>query len=333
MGQGKWKHGALWVAVGAAGLMLWHPASRAAEVEIDAPDAADAAAPEKVERQDTVGTPDVRAEEAEEAEEASGPNTGRISLAINSDFTTAYFFRGILQERNGFIWEPSGDISINLYAGDGPLSSVDVGFNAWASIHSNKTLASGSGPSNIYEVDYTPYFTLGWSNGFETSLSYPIFTSPNGAFATVQQIDVGIAYDDSELLGAYALAPSITLSFETDNTNFGTAKKGGYFELAGGPSFEVTLDDAGDYPITTSVPLALALSLYNYYNDGTNNDTFGFFSFGLTTSMPLAFIPEDYGSWSIGAGINVLVLSDTLKDVNQGDSPFPIGTGTITMEY
>ena len=269
----------------------------------------------------------------EQEEEASGPNAGRMSFSLYSDFTTAYFFRGILQERNGFIWEPSADLSINVYAGDGTLASVDLGFNVWNSVHSNKTLADGSGPSNLYETDYTPSITLGWSNGFETSLSYPIFTSPNGAFSTVQQIDVGIAYDDSELLGPFALAPAVTFSFETDNTNFGTGKKGGFFELAGGPSFDLPLDDEGNYPITTSVPLALGLSLYNYYDDGTSDDTFGFFSFGLTASVPLAFIPEDFGTWSAGAGINVLVLSTTLKDINMGDSPFPIGTASISMEY
>lgn len=317
------RSGAFRLVIGSAGLLLRLLGDVAAV-------AAEEALPEEINRQDTLGTPGVRDEE-----EPGGLDTGRISLALQSDFTTAYFFfRGILQERNGLIWEPSGDISINVYEGGGLLSSVDLGFTVWASVHSNKTLASGSGPSNLYELDFIPRITLGWSRGLETSLAYTIFTSPNGAFNSVQEIDVGLAYDDSALLGAFALAPTATFSFETDNTAFGD-KEGGYLAIAAGPSLELDFlsGEHGDYPMTMTVPLALGLSLYDYYEDGTRNDTFGFFSFGLTASVPLSFIPEDFGSWSVGAGINVLVLSTTLKNVNMGDSPFPVGTGSISMEY
>ena len=74
--------------------------------------------------------------------------------------------------------------------------------------------------------------------------------------------------------------------------------------------------------------------MYDYYETADDNDqTFGFFSFGANASVPLAFIPEDFGAWSVNVGINVLVLSDTLKDVNNGDSPYPVGTFSLVMAY
>lgn len=274
---------------------------------------------------DTLGSPEPEAE-------VEGPNRGRVTFTVGMDFTTAYFFRGILQERNGFIWQPYAEMAINVFKGDGAVSSVDLGMGIWSSVQTAKTLASGSGPSNLYEVDYYPSVSVGFSNGIETSLTYVIYTGPNGSFNTIQQLDWGLAYDDSELLGDFAFGPTATFSFELDNTSFGT-REGGYFEIAGAPGVEVMKES--DYPLTFTFPLALGLSMYDYYEsvDPYHNQTFGFFSFGANAGVPLAFIPEDFGEWSANLGITVLALSQTLKQVNDNDNPFPIGTFGISMTY
>ena len=321
MGQrNRWADAARLVGCAAAALVVSIPASlSAAEV-----------APAVDERgSDTLGTPEPKEEEA-----PVGPNRGRVSFSLTNDCTTAYFFRGILQERNGFIWEPSAELGFSLWKGDGPLSSVALGIGIWNSFQTAKTGATG-GPTNLYETDYYPSLTLGWQGGLETSVTYNVYTSPNGAFATTQEVALGLAFDDSELLGPFALGPTATFAFETDNTSFGTDTKGGYAEFGVEPGIELSLpmDDAGDYPVTTSFPLAVGISLYDYYNDGVSNDVWGFFSFGLNASVPLAFIPNDFGAWSLGAGINVLVLNDTLKAINSNDNPYPVGTISLAMEY
>ncbi len=267
--------------------------------------------------------------------EDSGPNKGRLTLTLSDDFTTAYFFRGIMQERHGFIWQPSLELSLNLYSGEGALSSVDLGVGIWGSYQSEKTLSDGNGAEALYEMDYYPSLTLARSNGIETSLTYYFYTSPNGAFSTVQQIDLGLAYDDSALLGAYAFKPYATFSFETDNTSFGTAKKGGYVELGGEPSVDLTCpyDEGGLYPVTLSMPVAIGMSMYDYYNDGSSNNTFGFASIGATASIPLAFVPADFGSWSLSTGVNLLLLNDTLEAANNGDQRIAVWTSNISMDY
>jgi hypothetical protein len=53
----------------------------------------------------------------------------------------------------------------------------------------------------------------------------------------------------------------------------------------------------------------------------------------VTANLPLAFIPADFGAWSAGVGLNVLVLNDTLKAINSNDNPFPVGTFSLAMEY
>jgi hypothetical protein len=267
-------------------------------------------------------------------EEDEGPNQGRLSLTLNNDFTTAYFFRGILNERKGLIWQPSLDLSLNVYAGDGALESVDLGFGIWASYQSEDTLAEGAGPESLYEVDYYPSITLAWAGGIETSLIYYFYTSPNGAFNTVEQLDLELAYDDSELLGAFALNPTATFSFETKNTSFGD-KEGGYFELAGAPGLEIALpgDESGSYPLGVSFPVVLGLSMYDYYEEDGDEDTFGYVTLGVDAGVPLAFIPEDFGSWSATLGLDVFFLSDRLEDVNEDDNPYPVFTASVTMDY
>jgi hypothetical protein len=210
------------------------------------------------------------------------------------------------------------------------VSSVDLGFGIWFSFHSEKTLATGDGPSNLYEVDYYPSLSVSFANGLTTSLAYTLYTGPNGSFATVQQLDLGLSLDDSEWLGAFALNPSAAFSFEVENTSFGP-DEGGYFEFALEPGAEI---GEGDYPVSITVPLAIGVSMYDYYETSHEDDhAFGFFSFGLGMSIPLAFIPEDFGSWSTGATFTGLVLSNTLEDVNEGDQFYPIGVWTIGFEY
>src|ERR1700755_373592 len=86
---------------------------------------------------------------------AESPNKGRLSLSVGSDFTTAYFFRGILQERDGFILEPYGGLRFNPYNADenstDPVKSFSLFAGSWNSIHSEKTLSDGSGPGNWFE--------------------------------------------------------------------------------------------------------------------------------------------------------------------------------------
>jgi hypothetical protein len=309
------------VAVAAIALSLAAaPTARAEEEE--------AAPKEYGQKADTLGTPEPEAE-------VEGPNRGRVSFTIASDFTTAYFFRGIMTERDGFIWQPYGEMAINLFTGDGLLSSVDLGMGIWFSFQSEQTGATGDGPENLYETDYYPSISASLSNGLSASVTYILYTSPNGAFSTVQQIDLGLAYDDSELLGPFAIGPTATFSFEVDNQSDAGSRKGGFMEFAGAPSIDLSFpgDDAGDYPLTMSFPLSVGLSLYDYYEFDGRNQTFGFFGFGANGGVPLAFIPDDFGEWTVNAGINVLVLSQTLKQVNNGDNPWPIGTLSIAMAY
>ena len=53
----------------------------------------------------------------EEAAEDTGP-LSRVSATIQADFSNAYFFRGILQERDGLVAQPWGEVAYSLYSSE-----------------------------------------------------------------------------------------------------------------------------------------------------------------------------------------------------------------------
>lgn len=261
---------------------------------------------------------------------AEGPNLGKLSFSIGNDFTTKYYFRGIIQEDDGFITQPYGEVAVDLYEGDGAIGSVTASAGIWNSVHSEQTGDSGGGPGSWYEADLYGGVSMGLFDALETGITYVAYTSPNNAFSTVQEVDFSLSIDDSDLLGPLALGPSATLAVETDNTAFGT-DKGIYMEFGAEPGLVAMEHDS--YPVRLSFPLTLGLGLDDYYNDGRNDDIFGYFDGGIAASVPLAFIPEGYGSWEASAAVHFLALGDNLADANSGDDFEVVGVWGLAFSY
>ena len=65
--------------------------------------------------------------DATDDQDAEDPNTGALSLTFDNSFTTAYMFKGIMNERDGLIWQPSLELSLNVFESeDGVVESVDA---------------------------------------------------------------------------------------------------------------------------------------------------------------------------------------------------------------
>jgi hypothetical protein len=266
---------------------------------------------------------------------ADSPNKGRLSLSVGSDFTTAYFFRGILQERDGFIWQPYGELGFNLYTADeastDPVRTFSLFAGSWNSINSEKTLSDGSGPGNWYESDFYAGLKANFFGNTEAKAFYIAYSYPNGAFKTVQELDFQLTLNDTQWLDKWALNPYVLFGGEFDNTALGT-DKGVYTEIGVRPSF-VVIDDE-NYPVSLALPLKIGLSMSNYYEDANgNDDTFGFFQGGPVVSVPLAFIPAEYGSWAASAGVALYAFGNNLKQYNDNDTPWVVGTTSITFSY
>jgi hypothetical protein len=265
------------------------------------------------------------------AAEEEKPNKGNVSVGLGVEFPTAYFFRGILQEDEGFIAQPFLETNIKVYEGEGVLNSVSAKLGIWNSFQSQSP-GVPSDPTAWYEADLYGGVTFGLFDRLQAGVIYTAYLSPNNSFGTVQEIAFRLAYDDSKLLGPFALSPSVLFAFELDGQADAGGDEGGYFQLALQPGFKL-FEDA-KYPISVTFPMTLGLSLYDYYefNTGTN-PTFGYFDLGLIVGVPLAFIPAAYGTWEAHAGVHFFFLGDTLETVNNGDSFQAVGTFGISMVY
>ena len=268
---------------------------------------------------------------AQAAEEATGPNRGNVSVGLGVEFPTAYFFRGILQEDRGFIAQPFLETNIKVYEGEAPLNSVSAKLGIWNSFQSQSP-GVPSDPTSWYEADLYGGLTFGLFDNFQAGVLYTAYTSPNGSFKTVQEIAFKLAFDDSKLLGPFALSPSVLIAVELAGQADAGADKGVYLQLGIQPGFKL-FEDA-KYPISVTFPMTLGLGLDDYYEFNTgNNSTFGYFDLGLVAGIPLSFIPAAYGTWEIHAGVHFLFLGDNLETVNRGDSFEAVGTFGISMTY
>ena len=265
-----------------------------------------------------------------------GPNTGRISFSGGMDYTTDYFFRGILQEDEDYILQPYGDLTFKLWDGQGPLNAVGLTFGLWNSLHGGPTGVDGAvaDPKVWYEADFYTKLSATMFEDLTAGLLYTAYMSPNDAFGTVQELALTLAYNDAGLLGPFALNPSVVLAYELDGQTDLGRHRGVYLQLGVSPG--LTLFEKSRAPFSLTFPLLVGLSLSDYYEEvgiGGNNDRFGYFSGGVAASVPLAFIPPAYGSWQARAGASVLVLGDNLKQVNNGDDTEVIGTVGLALTY
>ena len=97
----------------------------------------------------------------------------------------------------------------------------------------------------------------------------------------------------------------------------------------------LTLLEDGSYPLSLAAPLTLGVGFDDYYGFGTG--TTGFVGLGLSGSVPLAFVPADYGSWTLGAGVDLLLreedLADAGKPLDDASNRVPIGSLRLALAY
>jgi hypothetical protein len=252
------------------------------------------------------------AEPEAQAVEPVDPNTGALSFTGAVSFTNAYFYRGYLQEDEGFIAQPSGQMNIALVdSEDGIDLTGYVGL--WASLHSEQTLTTGS--NDIwYETDAYGGLTMTtgqWSLG----LLYTFYTYPSGAFGTIEELGLTAGFNDTEAWGGgFSLAPTAGIYVETSDAN-GTEDT--YAEIGIAPGV-YSHEGSG---LSLSVPVKIGLSIDDYYFDNSGDDeVLGYGSIGLAAALPLS-MPSQYGSWTLSASVTYLALfADGLETINDGDS-------------
>ncbi len=295
----------------------------------------------------TPGTPPAAAAATPSTSEASSPapsgadaasggavpqgEKSAFSLQINLDYTTAYFYHGIVQEDSGLILQPSARLTVGLFEKDD--FKVDGLVGTWNSFHGQKTGASTRSDFTEYWYESDLYAGVVLTKGpVSLTTTYTFLTSPSDAYETVQELGISLGFDDTGLFGAWALHPYATFAIEmgADASDGADSDTGTYLELGIAPGFSV---DLGKTPVAISFPVAVGLSLSDYYQDAAGkDDTFGFFQIGAKAAVPLP-IGDRFGKWTLNAGVAGLFLGDQTREYNGGDRTEVIGTVGLQVNF
>lgn len=262
-------------------------------------------------------------------------NQGRLHLNLGVEATNAYFFRGIVQEDDSFAIQPWIEVEVDLFESNEYQFSAFIGL--WNSIHGEATVGGLGTDDEFLENWYeaTPYAGFSAAHDRWTGRAwYSLYTSPEGAFETIEEAAFSVAFDDSDMLfNGFALNPSITVAIETgrDFRDGADSDQGIYIEPAIEPAVVYESDALGD--ITFSMPMRVGLSAKDYYQDVNGGDEiFGFYDFGLKSSFDLP-IHRDFGKWTFDASFHFLILGDNPQEYNDEDDTDAFVSVGLTLRY
>ena len=251
-----------------------------------------------------------------------------ISGDIGIDIVSMYIARGIPLENQGAILQPYMDLHFRLYQGDGALTKVSADLGFWQSFHSRHTGAGGvfggggSTTNAWFESDFIAGLSFVFNKNLTVSPYYRAYMSPNDAFETAHDLGLRLAFDDTDLLGMYALHPYALVQGDIDNTSGNGGEEGIYYEVGISPGIEVG-------PVYLSLPIKAGFGSHDYY--AVNG--YGFLSAGVNAEYKLTCIPECLGAWSVHANATYYNLGEGTEGANvpsirdRDDSEFVFGGG------
>lgn len=250
--------------------------------------------------------------EATVAEEDEAPAPGSMWVgSVGFVGTNAYIFRGINQQTTGAIFQPWGELAMNLYSGDKGLTALQLAGGTWASLHLDPDAAGAAGPKRHYETDYYVALRSTFAGAVGLQAMYLGYTSPNGKFATTHEFDVILNLADGVWLsdktgGVFTgVNPKIVAAFEISGQADGGTGEGVYIEPSIYPS--VTAVSSDKVTLGFAVPVIAGLSASKYYESNGVDSTFGYLETGLDASLALGFIPAQAGAWSLVGGFHAIV--------------------------
>ncbi len=248
-----------------------------------------------------------------------------ISGDLGVNFVSEYISRGLVLENQGVIAQPYTDLYFKLYEGTGFINKVSLNLGIWSSVHSHVQGPVGSTTRNWYEFDYTAGVAVTFAKNFTGTLSYFEFDSPSDAFGASRNINFNLAYDDTDLLGKFALHPHAAVLAELHSPGVaGLQSDGWYYEVGIAPSYTPCP------AVTFTMPINAGFGDKDFYA----GDTFGYVSAGLVATVPLTFIPAGYGTWTANAGYTYYYLGDNVASATaSGENSQHVFQGGVAIAF
>lgn len=245
---------------------------------------------------------------------------------VNFEFSDKYLTpRGMIVQNDGLVFQNLVLGFFNLYGSDA-FSATLVG-GVWNCFGTASLPASGGGTTQWYEIDPIAGMSFGLGKNLTLDVTYTAFNMqilafPGGpAIGTSEHLETKLSFNDSDLLGKFAVHPYVILWTElrnkaVANTDGARADESFYFDIGIAPSY--TFGDSG---VKLEAPCRALLAESDFYGTGAGgHSTVGLYELGLKASAPLKFMPAGYGSWSAHLGVKYMAFKDDNLRATQGRS-------------
>jgi len=280
-------------------------------------------------------------EQAEQLALQPEERTDPFNFYAGVDFVSMYISRGMVFSSKASV-QPWLELDVPIRSGEaiGPFDSVSWFIGNWNSIQDGDP-GLGQNRSgrelvidNWYETDLYGGLRVTFAEHFGSSLRLNYYTSPSDSFEEIYEIDWRISYNDAHWwtdseddAGNFALNPSLRIAKEIDDKG---GADGWYFQPALRPSYTFT-----NLPVdvTVQVPFVFGFGADGQYLEPNGDEIhFGFFQTGIGASIPLDVLPEDAGSLSLSAAVDVIFVTD--PDINfRGNETETVAKIGLTYAY
>lgn len=241
----------------------------------------------------------------------------KLNMLLQLDVSDHYITpRGLNVENEGAVFQPLALLLANLYASESTfISDVSLTAGVWSSVHTEK---SGADPGHWNEFDPILGLTFKFADCLKLDTTYTSFISQTDSYDTSHHLEVKLTLDDSKWLGDFALNPYVAYWQELDNKatvvfDPTTSEESFYFTLGINPAIKF---DAVKLEFPTFVNL-VADDFYQQFDGTGGGSGAAVFATGVKASVPLKFIPQEYGFWTWYAGVKYYHLNnDGLEDGN-----------------
>ena len=244
----------------------------------------------------------------------------RWHALIVNEFSDHYITpRGLNTENQGVIWQPLVLVFLNLYQSKtGFLTDVSLTGGIWISVHSR---ASGANPSHHIELDPIAGIGFKFFGQISFDATWTAFESETDSYDTSQNLSLKLTWNDHIFGDQFSINPYVEYWQELENKdtvvfNPATSQESFYFSIGINPTYKFK-----DIPLELSLPTYVNIVNDDFYQrfDGTPGGSgAAVFSTELKATVPLKFIPKQYGFWSVYAGFQYYHLDNAgLLDGNQ----------------
>ena len=244
------------------------------------------------------------------------PGSKVLAPSGGVEVASQYMFRGVRQNSTGIVMSPFTDLTARVLSGEGTLRRIEASVGFWNSLNTGDTGADGPTNQSWYESRLSGTLGFQFARGVSVAAIYTAYLSPNDMFSPVREIGVRLAMNDRRALGARAFNPYALFALEVDTSPGmgqldGGSNAGRYLELGATPVY------SGRYA-GIAFPVKVGLSLSDYYELGSEDNTFGFVSFGSVVTVPVGRATR-VGRWHAHGGLELQSMGGTTRVFNGGN--------------